>query len=164
MKARDLLRLRGSHEAPRVHRAHRRRGGEAACRAAPAPLGASYDCTYCARCLAPSAVSGLPQPLLLFSRLLLCPVCLLAAVNFHVAIQPRLDSEVSLLLTSTTRAVVATRADTCRTSNSIMSSLSDIFIAPVTSTSFFMVLLLLHYAMLVAYIWTSNASRLYVWS
>src|SRR5215813_862807 len=68
-------------------------GGVAACRAAPAPLGASYDCTYCARCLAPSAVSGLPQPLLLFSRLLLCPVCLLAAVNFQVAIQPRLDSE-----------------------------------------------------------------------
>src|SRR5262249_16435561 len=52
-----------------------------------------------------------------------------------------------LLLSSTT--VVATRADTCRTSNSIMSSFSAIFIAPVTSTSFFMVLLLLHYGMLV---------------
>ena|SRR6516162_3591586 len=95
---------------------------------------------------------------------LLCQVCLLAAVNFQVAIQPRLDSESILLLTSTTCAVVATRADTCRTSNSIMSSLSAIFIAPVTSTSCFMVLLLLHYGMLVAYIWTSNPSRLYVWS
>src|SRR5215510_6431756 len=61
-------------------------------------------------------------------------------------------AKVSLLLTSTTCAVVATRADTCRTSNSIMSSLSVIFIAPVTSTSFFMVLLLLDYGMLVAYI------------
>src|SRR5215813_3513603 len=73
-------------------------------------------------------------------------------------------AKVSLLLTSTTCAVVATRAHTCRTSNSIMSSLSDIFIAPVTSTSFFMVLLLLRYEMLVAYIWTSNTARLYVWS
>src|SRR5262249_48419729 len=73
-------------------------------------------------------------------------------------------AKVSLLLTSTTCAVVATRADTCRTSNSIMSSFSAIFIAPVTSTSFFMVLLLLHYEMLVAYIWTSNTARLYVWS
>src|SRR5215467_14179632 len=69
-------------------------------------------------------------------------------------------AKVSLLLTSTARAVVATRADTCRTSNSIMSSLSDIFIAPVTSTSFFMVLLLLHYAMLVAYIWTGKRTGL----
>src|SRR5262249_53381124 len=73
-------------------------------------------------------------------------------------------AKVSLLLTSTTCAVVATRADTCRTSNSIMSSLSAIFIAPVNSISFFMVLLLLHYGMLVVYIWTSNPSRLYVWS
>src|SRR5262245_51707431 len=47
-------------------------------------------------------------------------------------------AKVSLLLTSTTSAVVATRADTCRTSNSIMSSLSVIFSVPVTSTSFFM--------------------------
>src|SRR6516225_7209179 len=70
-------------------------------------------------------------------------------------------AKVSLLLTSTTSAVVATRADTCRTSNSIMSSLSAIFSVPVTSTSLFMVLLLLHYGMLVV---TSNTSRLYVWS
>src|SRR5262249_4005380 len=61
-------------------------------------------------------------------------------------------AKVSLLLTSTTCAVVATRADTCPTSNSIMSSLSVIFIAPVISTSFFMVLLLLDYGMLVAHI------------
>jgi Integrase core domain/Homeodomain-like domain len=70
-------------------------------------------------------------------------------------------AKVSLLLTSTTSAVVATRADTCRTSNSIMSSLSAIFSVPVTSTTLFMVLLLLHYAMLVV---TSNTSPLDVWS
>src|SRR6516164_6049807 len=70
-------------------------------------------------------------------------------------------AKASLLLTSTTSAVVATRADTCRTSNSIMSSLSAIFSVPVTFTSLFMVLLLLHYGMLVV---TSNTSRLYVWS
>src|SRR6516164_7466222 len=70
-------------------------------------------------------------------------------------------AKVSLLLTSTTCAVVATRADTCRTSNSIMSSLSAIFIAPVTSISFFMALLLLHYGILVAYIWMRAILRVF---
>src|SRR5262249_32912753 len=53
-------------------------------------------------------------------------------------------AKVSLLLVSTTCAVVATRADTCRTSNSIMSSRSVSFSVPITSPSFFIMLLLLH--------------------
>ena len=38
MKARDLLRLRGSHEAPRVHHAARRRGCRVACSVAENPV------------------------------------------------------------------------------------------------------------------------------
>src|SRR5215831_1998109 len=36
MKARDLFRLRGSHEAPRLHHAARRHGGHVAARRTPA--------------------------------------------------------------------------------------------------------------------------------
>src|SRR5215510_5744102 len=106
---------------------------------------------HCADCLCLGFIWRISVKLGFFNRAahdLLPSLCSAAASSALFAFWRQLTStlrynhasiaKASLLLASTTCAVVATRADTCRTSNSIMSSLSVIFIVPVTSTSFFM--------------------------